>query len=149
MALLPEYPGTSIEELCTSVIKVIEEPWWSTGFRGPLEYSMETFWEIDHLDRHGRPDGQLHKYNSKEGQAYDIDSIMHYHSITDAEEGVGDHIPATVMNVPLVKWKHGAPGYQPPSEPTADNAELIEPDWSKGPSDADFEGIKAIYSWEG
>lgn len=75
---------------------------------------------------------------------------MSYDSLDYSNYDIGAGIPATVSNTPLVKWKQGGEGYQPPTDATDANAEVYTWDYTNGgPSDQDAEGIKALYPWEG
>lgn len=137
----------SIHELCTSSVISQLPIFKNLGF-APAEYSKEPFWDVFHKNRDEEHDGSRHVYTVNKGGEYDYSSIMHYSSEAWSSNGASDNPEeSTVHNVPLVRWKAGGRGYEPPGEVTERNAELIP--FNTMPSEGDVEGVKALYPWLG
>lgn len=58
-------------------------------------------------------------------------------------------VEPTVGNVPLVRWQMAGEGFKLPEEVTEENAEAIRPDFGRGPSEGDKEGMRDMYPWKG
>jgi hypothetical protein len=144
LAELPNRPDRSIEGLCNSATHTFMEPWKSMGFM-PYAWSTRTMWEWAHQDANGNKNGLYHQWTKMQSRDYDISSIMHYSSAQGIKANVG---PTTVYNAPLVAWKNGGPGYQPPDQVTEQNAELIPIRWGL-PSPGDIEAVYELYPWGG
>ncbi|KAH7094349.1 hypothetical protein FB567DRAFT_565664 [Paraphoma chrysanthemicola] len=147
VALIGNFPEITIDALCHSQLLSRDTFWQSIHF-APHDFSTDFFWERDHRDQNGNPDGLLHTYYVSHNKEYDVNSIMHYLSSTANKADVGGSIPRTVYNSPLVKWKNGGERYTPPEKVTEENAELIPDNMAAIPSKGDYEGIKAMYPWQ-
>ncbi|KAJ4323925.1 hypothetical protein N0V94_001569 [Neodidymelliopsis sp. IMI 364377] len=115
--LAKSHPTLTIEQLCVSPIYSRLSPWNELPFV-PFDYSTIPFYEV-----------------------YDMISIMHYPSISNARKA------QKYTDLPLLRWKKGGPGYAPPKEATDQNSEIIR--FGMEPTRTDVEALKMMYPWNG
>jgi hypothetical protein len=140
VVLAKSHPTLTIEQLCVSPLYSRLSPWNELPFV-PFDYSTIPFYELLHWDKDGKPDGTNHRYTMTYDRVYDMMSIMHYPSISNARKA------QKYTDLPLLRWKKGGPGYAPPKEATDQNSEIIR--FGMEPTRTDVEALKMVYPWNG
>jgi hypothetical protein len=92
---LPNHPGGSIEDLCSSATASRVKPWTTIGF-GAYNFAIPLFWK-SHKDKDGNWDGHKWPWLEVWRLSYDRNSIMQYDSLAFSRPEVNDRI-ATVNN---------------------------------------------------
>jgi hypothetical protein len=115
-------------------------------YRIALMYDWTVIQDYDTIDHIGpiRKDDKDWPLFINSDLDFDDESIMLYTSSEFAEDGLDTDDP---LQVPLAFWKHRGVGYEPSEMVGEDDVEIIDVRWSV--SDADYEGVKHLYPWEG
>ncbi|KAF2648075.1 hypothetical protein K491DRAFT_722874 [Lophiostoma macrostomum CBS 122681] len=116
----------TMEEICKSS---------DLGYRYDFPLAAQMSTENRRMVEDGREMEQYRNYP----RPYDLHSIMHYSS----RQGAADQ--SSWREAPLVKWKNGGPGYNPPQLITDRDIEPIYPNTEV--SDGDADAIRYLYPW--